>query len=479
MGRVRIFIDTVAGSLVRNRLTVVGCLAVALIVLLVIYGLLAAPIADDWAFYNAFRNLSLIEFIDSSMAHTGRITQWLVIYVGYLLFDMRAVKILPIALLLGLIASLYFMFRQVRIFRKPDKASLVVVACIIATSMIFTMPSIFDSFLWYDSSASYIVSLILLFVNIALAYRFVMNRHISKTMTVVMVASLFFGQLASEPTSLIAIAMALLATVSGVFYKKKAIVYRLVLVLGVTIASFMILLFSKGSIERRATSPAFNINWVFIQSFDSYAKLFTDPMLWTIFGVIVFLLGVVFHAKLQLAVGVRSVIVGVLTIAAAVTYPIFVVNNYSQSYLPYRVLTISSAGIILSIFLLGLLTGKFFGKNKVIIASSLMLMIIMMPFIIYRSSHDIAHLALRDKMVKLRDMRIRDDKEALNNGGNITVFTAPRLMRGDAEDFYYAEGRWNKSGRIWVANTYLEYMGIDSALPKERIRLVDPRENYW
>lgn len=461
-----------------------ACFATVIFVLLTLHALSASPIADDWTFFVSYRENSFIEFIQLSMHHTGRIVQWSIIYIGYFFFGMTAVKIMPVILLTTLSLLIGLLIHK---FINPQGSlSLVkslLMGLLIACVSVFCMPSMSDSFLWYDSAASYMSSLIFLVWGL-----YVVCDALSHKVTIVrlvcLVSILFLAQLASEPTSLWVIGALSLAIVVAVLMRNKKAIGVLAISLVTSLLGFATIYFSPGSIARRGDSPALELTESMADALSGYGIMFSEWGAWLLLAPALVMLVIWFMWQLEWRT--RPLIAAVISIVIflTTTYPVFLLSDISQDYLPYRVFTLPVFGTVVALSFMGVAISAGvihrcnIGVHRAIFAATSLIVIGASCLgMIYLSSNNIEKLIMRDRVVKMRDSSVADQK---NRGvDRYEVMRAPLLLRGNAEDFYYNDEPWNLNGRIWVLNTYLTYMGIDENLPHDRVVIIEPPDLYW
>lgn len=170
----------------------------SLATILIIYGLLASPIADDWLYYYYYKQ-GFLSYLEAAMNHTGRLFQWLVVFVGYDLFGMKATKLIPVGLFIALSLSIFWLLRSVKIL-KGGVLLEGVIAGLLSCLIIFLQPSFFDAYLWLTSSTVYIASIIFLFVNTTFIY-ILLTKKTGLSMKLLAFLSLVVGQTFSEPTA--------------------------------------------------------------------------------------------------------------------------------------------------------------------------------------------------------------------------------------------------------------------------------------
>lgn len=447
--------------------------------ILVIYALLAAPIADDWVYYNYFEQ-GFTKYVDLAMGHTGRLFQWLLVYAGYELFGMAAVKFVPVALFVALILSIFWLIKTVKLLRGGLVAELGV-SMLVACLMLFLQPSIFDTYLWLTSSTVYLASIVFLFLNATFVY-ILLTKKTAAYFKVLALFSLLIGQTFSEVTSIFMIGLVTVVLVLSFLCKKREYIAQLVLSWVALVSGLLIVYLSPGSIARRATSPDFDPSWVLFSSLRGYKEiLFSHPVLWFVGAAILGLVLILLVDTRRVNVKPRYMALLALFIFASTTYPVFALNNYTQAYVPDRIFTLSVVGILVTVVFASIWLSKIVPVSNrwrgYAVPVLVGLMVLAIPLIGRMGAGDIARLSLRDRVTRYRDehvaLQLREGREV------IEVAKAPKLLRGNADDFYYGDGQWDGYGRNWVANSYLEYMGMkDQDGSDDKVVLVDPPRFY-
>ena len=195
-----------------NLTTVVWTFGIALMLILVIYSFMATPIADVWYYYNKYTDSigrgGMANYIWESLHHTGRVLQWIIVYVGFMFFKMQAVKIVPILLLIGLFGALFWLFKQLKLFQdKQENLRVAGLSLLITAASIMLLPSFFDSLLWLDAAAVYLGGLVMLVLNLNFLYILLFKKPAFITKIGIFVA-MALGQTLSEPMSALKIGRA-------------------------------------------------------------------------------------------------------------------------------------------------------------------------------------------------------------------------------------------------------------------------------
>ena len=469
-----------------NMTVVLWTFVISLALILILYSFMATPIADVWYYYNKYTdsigNGGVFNYVWESLNHTGRVLQWIIVYVGFLLFKMHAVKIVPILLLIALFGSLFWLFKQTRLFKgEQENIRTAGVSLLITASSIMLLPSFFDTLLWLDAAAVYLGSLVMLVLDFNFLYILLFKKPVFIA-KIGMVTAMTLGQTLSEPMSALMIGLTLLGAIAMLIRKDKRRAITLIISLGSLIAGFALLYFSSGSTNRRAVAmPGFDSEWVFVSSLHSFFNMIAEWKWWVMLMPIIIIITMMFVNVKQIKLRSRNVLFAALGVVAVTTYPIFVINNYSQNYVPHRVMTLPVFGIIIACVILGVflaqISTKFLGKYRHLVSMVCVAWIIICtPLIILMSVRNMEKLSLREKFVQTRNLQV--DTQVRDGTYPIHIMVAPNLFRSNAEDFTYDDGPYSKGGRGWVVNSYLKFKGIDESLPKESIDLINPPEFY-
>lgn len=431
---------------------------------LMLYALLASPVADDWTYYNYFTN-GFSDYMVASMNHTGRVLQWVLVFVAYKLFGLAiGVKVIPVFLYIVFVASFFWFLRLIKLFRVGWQIDLVL-ATLVVNLYLFLVPSVYDTYLWLTSSSVYLSSLAMLFITLCLVI-LMLRSAVPWWAKILFFVFIALGQTFSEPTALFIIGLGVLSVIISVVRKKKEHYKVLITSLASAIIGFAIVYFSPGSISRRRDGGSFDWTYTFIDSLGGYKLLFWDWKLWVILGLVLFLTVVVFANTKKQRTDQLSKFYLLLSLGSLLlsTYPVFVLNNYTQNYMPLRVLSLPTLGVVVSVVFLSLYVSSRWhdvlsDKKFFLDASLLTAILIASPFVLYRASTSISSLSTRDSISTYRDISVAEQVQASKEVINIPK--APVTMRSDASDFFYGDGQWDRYGRNWVLNSYLEYKGID------------------
>lgn len=474
---------TIIKAIANNRkisLLLLAVFVASLATILIIYGLLASPIADDWLYYNYYKQ-GFLSYLEAAMNHTGRLFQWLVVFVGYDLFGMKATKLIPVGLFIALSLSIFWLLRSVKIL-KGGVLLEGVIAGLLSCLIIFLQPSFFDAYLWLTSSTVYIASIIFLFVNTTFIY-ILLTKKTGLSMKLLAFLSLVVGQTFSEPTAVFMIGMVALGMGLSALYRKRDYFIKLSLCLGALIGGFLIVYLSPGSVARRTTAPDFDPTWVFVDSLQGFSHMFFETGLWIVGASILFGSILLFVNKRKLTVKHQYVGMSAIIVFLASTYPIFALNNYTQEYVPDRIFVLPVTGTLVAVVLLAIYIAlvapwpKKLDAKTVVAPALAALLIVALPIFMYSGVKNIAKLSLRDKVAKERDYRTSEQIAAGKK--TIEIMQAPKLVKGNADDFYYGDGQWDLNGRNWIVNSYLTFHGVDpSTKPRGTVKLIAPPDFY-
>lgn len=469
-----------------NLTLALWALGVSLLLILVMHCMLATPIADVWYYYNKFTDSSghggIINYVHESLHHTGRVLQWAIVYVGFALFKMHAVKSVPVILLICLFGALFWLFKQLKIFHgQQENVRIAGLSLLISAASIVMLPSFFDSLLWLDAAAVYLAGLVMLVLNLNFLYLLLFKKP-SLAAKIGMLFIMAIGQTLSEPMSALMIGLTMLGAIAMLIIKDKKRAATLFVAFLSLVAGFALLYFSPGSTGRRqAAMPGFDANWVFVESFNGFAQMIYEWKWWLMLLPIIMVITMLFVNIKKVKLKARHTLMVALAMFAATTYPVFVMNNYSQDYVPDRVMTLPVFGVIAASVVLGVffaqVAKRFIKRHQsAFIMACMSWMIIIMPFAAFISARNMEKISLREKFVITREQQV--NAQIQDGARPIRIMTAPNLLRSNAEDFTYDDGPYSKGGRGWVANSYLKYKGLDERLPKEAIDLMNPPEFY-
>ena len=451
---------------------------VVLSTVIVLYAFMAAPVADDWVYYSYYTQ-GFSDYINAAMGHTGRLLQWVLVFVGFKLFGMAlAVKIVPILLYITYIASVWWFLFVTKILNKSWHINLIIAVLVCGVSL-FLMPSIFDTYMWLTSSTVYLASMVTLFVSTTLIYILLTKKlHWGLILLILLVVAL--GQTLSEPTSALLIGGTGLALVGSLIYKKWSYVYRLSATLVALIAGFLIVYLSPGSVSRRETGIKADWHNVFVESFDGYGLLFQDWRLWALLIPIIFLATLALSGSKGKKVSPMWYLIISMGSFIFFTYPIFALNNYTQNYMPVRIMSLPTLGVVLSVVFLAIFVANKLNIGRrgrvVALLGGVIMVAVALPTVLRVSSKNLSILSIRYSISSYRDASVDDQ---ISKGVTpVVIERAPVFLRSDAADFYYSDGQWDKNGRNWVANSYLKYKGLSEELPQDAVTLIDPPAFY-
>lgn len=471
----------------RSALIVVGVFSVVLITTLVLYSMLATPIADVWYYHNVYTESlgrgGLWEYIVQSLHHTGRVLQWIIVFVGFWLFKLQAVKIVPIVLLAGLVLSIYWLLRQLRLFQGPqERLRAIVMSSLLGASSLYLLPSMFDSLLWLDAAAVYLAGLVMLMLNLNFLY-VLLYKNPSLSIVIAMIITMAIGQTLSEPMSALMIGLTMLGLLAAVIRHRGNEVKRFAIALGAYLAGFALLYFSPGSVGRRqAAMPEFSWRWVLIDSLQGFGHMIREWHWWLLLLPIVIVATTLLVRGTKIRWSTTQLLSAAILIFGLTTYPVFVMNNYSQNYVPDRVMTLPVFGTLMAVFVISLcLAQGMYSRSsryrQVLAMICVGMVMVALPTVALLSARTVQKVALRSQLVKTRELQV--DAQIRQQTWPLRILVAPNLLKSNAEDLTYDKGPYSKHGRGWVASSYLRFKGLSEELPADAVILMNPPELYW
>lgn len=468
-------------SISNNINIILAIFSFSILSILIVYCLTASPIADVWYYFNRYhlaRDHGIVQgffiYIKDSFEHTGRFFQWIIIFFGFLLFKINAIKIIPILLLITLFVSISWLLYQLKLF-KNNKLSIFSVSCILTISSILMLPSSFDSLLWLDASVSYLGSLacfilIINFIFLMIHKKIPLHYQIAIFLFVILSQSLI------ETVSIYIIAWLFLISSFLFITKRKKHLLTLLKFLISSIIGFLLVYFSYGSIKRRETSPELNLKWIFFDSFSSFSRMILEWKYILLFIPIIVLAGFILTNTKKINLSSKQLLLIALSIFMSATYPVFILNNIVQDYVPHRIMSLPIFATVISSFIIGISLQKskllkFKNNYKIFSVLLIIIVIISTPYIINNMRLRIEQTSLREHLLKVRDIDIKKQK---NNGLDTYIIRElPNNLISNAEDMIYSP---NSNKLHWTVTSYLEFNGINSNLDVNKIRVL--KGNY-
>lgn len=394
---------------------------------------------------------------------------------------MNAVRVLPMVMFLAIGFLTVWLIKNTQIIKnRPAQWMAGFFTAEVAT---FLLPSVFDSFLWYDSAATGYMSIVLTLLIINICLVFIKKRPnllLELPFYLIVALSATF----SEPTTMFAIGGFGLISIIALFRKQKSI-YRYTIPFCIAlIIGFAVLYFSPGSIERRATAmpTAFSIHWVFFESIKDIARnALGHTAIWELGLLIIYCIFIASqaeltgfwkkHPKLLLLIGVISLV--------TLTYGTIVINNIAQDYIPYRIYTLPTFGAVFSLAIIAIglkyIFNYSFFKNpsSLVTTISSVCIIGVLLLTLLGTGNYISKLSLRRQLVNYRDVYTK--QQILDGNDTIYLIEAPSLVLGNAEDIYYYWTEDEEQKIIWVGLNYANYMGATD----QNLVLVAAPEMYY
>ncbi|GHU07676.1 hypothetical protein FACS189431_2630 [Alphaproteobacteria bacterium] len=444
-------------------------LATILLVMVTAFGFFNSPIADDFAYYY---NLQTNGFW-SQMGHyyieePGRVGQAGILYLGYKLLGLNADRVLPIISFIGVSLAIAYLLYQLKVLK--NRVNYVVAGTLFSGLILFALPSLFDSFLWY--TASYHFSIIFLLLDFIMMVEMMKNKRTSLVKKIIFFVIMVVGQTYNELTALVSIALFAAVFVWMLFLKKWSLWKIFVPSILALVIGFAIIYFSPGSIARRTTVPHFDFLSVFVDSLGGFQTIFSGLGLSFILLLLITSIFIGWNLdgkrikKIVVEHGVQlwQTIVFVVVFLVVTTYFIFCINNYLQPYMPLRVLTMPAFGIstvclALLSFVVYKLRRQVKHREHAACLTAVAVLILASISVFYESYGIVRNLALRQYAVQQRNIDVQ--AQIKNESSDMKISSVPINLRSDAFDCFYDPSMGYKSDINWVCVTYLLSRGAE------------------
>ena len=354
--------DRLIKALESRRYLIIITICLVILVPFLVMALFNQPIADDYVFFSQKHpGNPFVTMADSYLHWTGRLSPNFLVSIFYHFFSNKTPAIMAMFLLVSLaVVSIRFIkvfFGRVKARNLPCSQALAL-GLLMASLIMLSAYSIYDSYLWLTSSTIYITSIICAIAVITLTIRLFTKPVITWFNWLVYIASLIFTAFCCEITTIYLVgSFSFSLIVYGLikrfklFKLKKTTKHNIrVLVVGMVIVAgcLLIIYFSPGSIKRRQTSHSiFDWQKVFIEPLFQIARLgylVTWERVLLVIGGGLALATVLPKLRPRQAISVvASIVIYLLTIS----YVFYLIMGYSLgSYIPLRAYIIP-AGIIL------------------------------------------------------------------------------------------------------------------------------------
>lgn len=414
--------------------------SVSFATIFLIMSFLARMVADDYAYFQSMRTApSYLDFLFNHYAtHNGRFSQAAFITTTYALFHETAVKVLPFVLFAALSSSLgWLIYLTAPIEKNKGKIAFILGTFISATAL-FTMPSLFDSYLWLTSSTVYLGSIICLLINTSLVIHMTRMKRYRPLIILPIFVFMFFSQSFNEPASALAIALTSLWLVIELIRKNKKRIKLSASVLAVLIAGFLVIVLSPGTAARRADMHSvIDLSWMVFGSFEHYLTLASYITPWVIGLTIVagFVLARSVRIKPEKKTYILSTLLALLILLSS-TYITFFVNNYASGGYALRNFSLPVFGFTIAMTML-FATGFHALLHYTKLRSSLVIAVVVIGAVsslcaVMYSTNYIKTLAIRGSALTERQLSIA--KQLQSNPKTIIVQAAPVLTVSDAVD---------------------------------------------
>ena len=439
-----------------------------------------SPIADLWGYYGTAEKHSFFSYLHLTyIAHTARLSQWALIWVGYHIFGISFTQIYPFVAFAALTLILSLILLRSKLAKNVKKA--VSFSILASAAFLFTCPSLLDSFLWIDSNVvhftSIIFSLLIVLEIISITQKMSRKQFIIRFIALLLIC--FIAQFFSELISIINVAFLGLFCVLQffIFIRKKD--KRAGLLLKVCIPSLLVLIvgllilyYSPARIARSAYSHSSFSLATIKESIKTYSSFFSHiPLL--AYALIVFA-AFSFSSCIKSSILNKRGIALSFLVLIATSICSFIVICYAQGFAVPRTLTTTAFGfsfamIYILAFIIALIAKKV--PNFTTVGFLLSFVIAFMFSVIFIPQY-IEKIATRHFLASQRDINV---KRQIEEGVEVVeISELPILVYGTAEDFYYyTDPESGEELPIWVADQYVDFIKGDYETPKYILKEID------
>ena len=433
--------------------------------------LMMRPVADDFAYFSDPLISNPFGFaVHYYMDWTGRFMQAFWMSTLYRVFGDEVVTYGALIQYLLLISASLFVSFSVLKRSTLSKLWLVAIGLSLATLSVFMTPSIFDSNLWITSSTVYIGSMIGLLIAVGSAALLAQTDSLKWWKVAIASIVIFAAQLFSEPTSLIAVGIGLLALLVHYLFIKTsrslAVCWTWLLA---SASGFLFMYLSpgtaarEGELDTKASLVGSMINA--LGDFDKLSYIFTSYRILIIASLVI----VTTPLLLKLSTKTKLIIAMVSAISmVAIPFVLFLATHYSLGgYAPLRAFTTPSAlfSVALIVFISSLLAIAInYTKIKPqdnratnLITLALLLVIVPATFSCLKQvAPTIQAVAQRAELYDAREESIT--AQVLGKNDEVYIQPLPLLLTtSDAVDLYFNDGT-----PVWLEKSFRDYYGIPS-----------------
>lgn len=406
-------------------ITAICAIATALFIGIAIGGLFSRPIADDLAYLQVYEHQGSVlgASLDQYLGHSGRLSQVTLVYVFFALFGNLATRIAPLVLLVVLAFSLALLAFTLMNQRNKYRLELsAVFGLLVSSSILITVPSLFDSLYWLTSSTVYITSLIGFILTATLLISIFKYKIWHKPLRLVfLLPIIILSQSFGEAGAISSIAISALATIWTILNKKwRHLLKHNLIVFAGLVAGFLVNLLSPGTATRRAYNSAeYSLPEIARNTLDPFLRMFSYIEWWHIaLALLIAVAAFYFTPKTSRKISMKNTGIAIILVLAgflmvsAITFGVsalsvgqwFAIRNYT---VPHAVLFLSAVAILF--LLLRLIDTK---ANGLIHKSSPALFIVCallaLPSAIYKESIYIRAMSVRDVFYSQREISIEN-----------------------------------------------------------------------
>jgi hypothetical protein len=436
--------------------------AALLLAVLLVIGILAQPITDDfWMMAYAPKEsaLHLIRYYYQYL--DGRFANIIVMVLGVKIFGVLAVKVAPVLEVLSLVAASIWLVWQLPIRQESRLERAVVLGGAFTGVLLLVVPSIFDSLAWYTPSTGYVTSLTGM-VLIAALFIHLYSRPVRPLYQYSLFGLLvFFCQGFNEPAAILTCLAASVLLLYTLIRRRKATAVAVTLWAG-AVAGFAAVYFAPGTHAREQTQhAALSLHTVFIDSLRDF--WFTKHALLSWRVALIFVLGSAFAlAMLELSKRTRQWLAGLgLVLCVVPTYITSITTHYANSagggVSPTRTVTIPFAFLVAGLVCLAVALVQSLAHMvrrwlpvTLYIAIPVSLAVSLQPVL-----NVIRAEILRGSLLRYREAYIQAQLAAHQQ--TVYVMPAPILLDdSQTADFSYIEN--HQAG--WLLSALVDYYGL-------------------
>lgn len=401
---------------------------------LVIAGLFARPIADDLAYLQVYTNNGSV--LDASLSqylgHSGRLSQVTLVYLFFAIFGNIATRVAPFILLVTLAGSVSLLTFVLLDKKTKDRVIVSSIAgLLVSSSVLITVPSLFDSLYWLTSSTVYITSLTAIFLTSALIVSIFKHKRWQRLSTVLLVLPIvILYQSFGEVGALTSIAISGLAVTWTVFNKKWRHLLKPNLVVFVGLfAGFLVNYLSPGTAHRRqANEGAHSLSELYRNMIEPFQRMFSYVEWWHItLALLIALVIFYFLPKNGRKPTIRGAGISSLTVVAGfllVCGIAFGVSALSVGpYFAIRNYTVPSAWLFLSIVALMVIGLRLVNprSNKILYSLLVIISLSSIPYAINKQAIYVRAMAVRDSFYSQREVSIHQQVNRGRRGQQVKV----------------------------------------------------------